>query len=769
MYTNTLFNAETSQYLNNDKRNIFNNSNFNSSTQSNIYKSLDSDSTIVMKDFPIIKISPCKQNAYSSNSGQSQDKNNRNKSNIRNSNYSSTVKTNKQQIIDKLYSKNSKSKIIFECSFDKLNLSLNNSKIQDLASGQSFSKYHTSKNIIKNKLLLDNNASSNLNDKSNKMTTTNSIFNFFDKNFDNFYKSSKNNFSSNSLKNYVCKTNINANCQKNNLNSINNLDFNNNISNRTNFSNPFNKSFNKETLLCNDVSPIQKYVSNDMIPNNKEKNNEESIYSFENNKSSNECSVLSEKDSEIIRDNKLVLIRKNEGINEDIEDIDISDLDTISLKNSTSELVKLNFNTQKNLSNSYVRKISHNTTSLSIGKDNTRKVYFKKISIKNKDQEGDDKSRNRRSNITIISGNSKRSNSSFNVNTYNKTKKSDQLIIQSYSSNDFGVRKTRNNFRINSGSSKKLNFNNSNKKAFGSDSSYQSSNKTFKTPNFHIGNSNTKLSLFSDNKLNSQKGKLEIKKNKSSENNIFLSNNLIKLTNSKNTLNFNINELLKTNNLVLENAKFDKIDDSKNTKITNNLIKEYTKINNKLKNESQKANLTSITNTEKPAENCNVNVIENNTITLNTYMNIVSSKEISSINNSKNIIVICDDSNILLDSLEKLLLSIPEIKENYSLLRINDGIDIVSCIIHDQLFNKIKVVISDENMEFINGSKAIKILKEAECEGKINSNYFYISLTSFDDNDINQHLLNCGFNVILNKPLSKSKLLQCFKNLKLLN
>jgi len=81
--------------------------------------------------------------------------------------------------------------------------------------------------------------------------------------------------------------------------------------------------------------------------------------------------------------------------------------------------------------------------------------------------------------------------------------------------------------------------------------------------------------------------------------------------------------------------------------------------------------------------------------------------------------------------------------------------------------NLIKCVITDELMEFVEGSLSISILKQLEKRNKIKK-VSYISLTSFDDdtNKINIH--NSGVDAIITKPCSKIQLQKTLKNLNII-
>ena len=78
----------------------------------------------------------------------------------------------------------------------------------------------------------------------------------------------------------------------------------------------------------------------------------------------------------------------------------------------------------------------------------------------------------------------------------------------------------------------------------------------------------------------------------------------------------------------------------------------------------------------------------------------------------------------------------------------------INKLIEDEKYsNTIKCVFSDECMEYIDGSKAVEILKYLEINKKIKKVY-YISNTCYDDEDTRQYILDKGVDFILNKPCS---------------
>lgn len=174
-----------------------------------------------------------------------------------------------------------------------------------------------------------------------------------------------------------------------------------------------------------------------------------------------------------------------------------------------------------------------------------------------------------------------------------------------------------------------------------------------------------------------------------------------------------------------------------------------------------------------PFNNININIIDTENAksklksTLNIhckYNNNSNSSNVitQSFNNnsidSKSYILICDDSKPILDSLERLLLSIPQITNNYLIVRASDGSSLISSVLEKQLDGRLELVLTDENMEYINGSHAIGILKSLEAQGKVSIGTRYVSITAFEDEVTRRNIYNSGADRILSKPVSKKEL-----------
>jgi CheY-like chemotaxis protein len=117
-------------------------------------------------------------------------------------------------------------------------------------------------------------------------------------------------------------------------------------------------------------------------------------------------------------------------------------------------------------------------------------------------------------------------------------------------------------------------------------------------------------------------------------------------------------------------------------------------------------------------------------------------------------ILVVDDSDIMRKMVVKQLNNLPNFKILYEIVEGSDGIDILNTIKQDQkLSNDIKLIMSDENMEYMSGTKAFSILRDLEREKKINT-VIKVSLTAFCDPSTIDDIKNSGANFVFNKPLS---------------
>ncbi len=96
----------------------------------------------------------------------------------------------------------------------------------------------------------------------------------------------------------------------------------------------------------------------------------------------------------------------------------------------------------------------------------------------------------------------------------------------------------------------------------------------------------------------------------------------------------------------------------------------------------------------------------------------------------------------------------------------SDGMDILKYILDEKTFEKVCLIITDENMEILNGSEAIKIIRTIE-ERKNISRKFIISLTCHEDIGMINYIVKSGADRVLTKPLYKNKIKQIFDDIQI--
>ncbi len=131
-----------------------------------------------------------------------------------------------------------------------------------------------------------------------------------------------------------------------------------------------------------------------------------------------------------------------------------------------------------------------------------------------------------------------------------------------------------------------------------------------------------------------------------------------------------------------------------------------------------------------------------------------------------NVIVIVDDHKLVRETTVNLVTKVLKNLEmdDFRFIEASDGIDLLN-IIKTDTKNKIKCIFLDENMEYVNGSEAVKIIRHLEAKKKIPS-YNIVSTTAFDDVQTLNNIKDAGFNLILHKPCSKSTITEVINNLK---
>jgi len=110
---------------------------------------------------------------------------------------------------------------------------------------------------------------------------------------------------------------------------------------------------------------------------------------------------------------------------------------------------------------------------------------------------------------------------------------------------------------------------------------------------------------------------------------------------------------------------------------------------------------------------------------------------------------------MILKSLEKMLRdSNKENIDNYGIIKAYDGIEGLALFKIDYLLNKsIKLVITDQNMNMMNGFEMLNIMKKYS----ISENNPKLCLSSSDDSDLKTQSIGKKF-YFLSKPINKSEL-----------
>ncbi len=119
-------------------------------------------------------------------------------------------------------------------------------------------------------------------------------------------------------------------------------------------------------------------------------------------------------------------------------------------------------------------------------------------------------------------------------------------------------------------------------------------------------------------------------------------------------------------------------------------------------------------------------------------------------NNEKDIIVVIDDHKLVRENTINLIQNVIKNLDlnNYEVREGSDGIDLLRIVINDKE-GKIKYIFCDENMEYLNGSETIKILRNLEANKKI-IRCFIVSVTALDDNSTRLKILESGFDYVFN-------------------
>lgn len=125
------------------------------------------------------------------------------------------------------------------------------------------------------------------------------------------------------------------------------------------------------------------------------------------------------------------------------------------------------------------------------------------------------------------------------------------------------------------------------------------------------------------------------------------------------------------------------------------------------------------------------------------------------------LIIVIDDVFLIRKSLRNNIKGVLKelgMENEYMVISGNDGSDLIWYICEDQDNQNIKIIFSDENMEFVNGSKAVSIIKESQNNNKLKYIPHLICSTNFEDESIKQKILDAGFDRLIDKSIPKKLL-----------
>jgi len=265
----------------------------------------------------------------------------------------------------------------------------------------------------------------------------------------------------------------------------------------------------------------------------------------------------------------------------------------------------------------------------------------------------------------------------------------------------------------------------------------------------------------------------------------YMKENNILITSDSDILDYDLTaKILNVKKLKKENLKSNRIISNKSSSINSN--KSLFKVIN---NPSPRDNDPEINknNSDQIYYQANKsNFINNNILNpnynLNSNASLLNAPSISKINNDfkdyKSLfgnnqnpkILLIDDQKFIRKSLANILYLI--LKEKilmWDIIEGGDGIDLLNYIIEDNKNNNIiKLIITDENMEFINGTKAIELIRYLENENKIIKNNNIVITSSAEENEeLNKYYKGIGANDILAKPCTQENLLIILEKLKI--
>lgn len=150
-----------------------------------------------------------------------------------------------------------------------------------------------------------------------------------------------------------------------------------------------------------------------------------------------------------------------------------------------------------------------------------------------------------------------------------------------------------------------------------------------------------------------------------------------------------------------------------------------------------------------------------------------SKKSLLDLSETNKKIIVIDDNQIIRNSIKRMLESAltnkPE-TEKIDICSGTDGIDLIKFIFPDNNIidtQKVLCVFIDENMEYLNGSDAVKILRHLETKNKLH-HINVVSVSCHEDSKFVDFILSSGVDFFLSKPVSKNDITNVLKKLKII-
>jgi len=151
--------------------------------------------------------------------------------------------------------------------------------------------------------------------------------------------------------------------------------------------------------------------------------------------------------------------------------------------------------------------------------------------------------------------------------------------------------------------------------------------------------------------------------------------------------------------------------------------------------------------------------------------NVLDCKKVQKVNENSFIYIIIDDNLYIRNCLKRLLdvffknwkKKNPSEKIDIEILEGADGIDALKYVIDPNFSSRIKGIFIDENMEYLNGSEAVKIIRRFQNLNKISKLFQIATVTAFEDSITKSNILSAGVDEIYQKPIEKRHIEDFFK------